>query len=399
MIGTAGDPDEPGDPRQQCHHGRLDRDGPSGQRDRPGPRRTTASGGTGTPSRTAGSSSPTPASERTHRIDWWAANTDPSLVNFEPDILHSLRRPGSVPRPGQRQHVGRPRLLEGELAPARRLARQGRQPAGAGTAPPANPFTQTVSRPPTFVHGPRPDRTSSTPARAPSARATRSTRTPLSSATGASSTRSARRAHASSSSRATAASATPPTVGARCATRRSRSPTCSGCAAASRARERATHPTARSSRACRRPDDRDSTTVASSRVPAARRLRPRCRSPRRYAGRCPRARRPGQPLPGERRPLPGLRRPADRSDRAAAARPAARGGERRVPAGVALVATEADLTDDPSMLQRPQDYAEYVVAQLGLSRAATRARDHARRIRPGRSRGSCRWTGPPGEST
>ena len=39
------------------------------------------------------------------------------------------------------------------------------------------------------------------------------------------------------------------------------------------------------------------------------------------------------------------------------------------PLGVALVATEADLTDDPSMLQRPQDYAEYVVAQLGLSRA------------------------------
>jgi hypothetical protein len=39
------------------------------------------------------------------------------------------------------------------------------------------------------------------------------------------------------------------------------------------------------------------------------------------------------------------------------------------PLGVALVATEADLTDDGSMLQRPQDYAEYVVAQLGLSRA------------------------------
>jgi hypothetical protein len=39
------------------------------------------------------------------------------------------------------------------------------------------------------------------------------------------------------------------------------------------------------------------------------------------------------------------------------------------PLGVALVATEADLTDDTSMLQRPQGYAEYVVAQLGLSRA------------------------------
>jgi hypothetical protein len=39
------------------------------------------------------------------------------------------------------------------------------------------------------------------------------------------------------------------------------------------------------------------------------------------------------------------------------------------PIKVALVANEQDLTDDPSMLQRPQDYAEYVVARLGLSRA------------------------------
>jgi hypothetical protein len=38
------------------------------------------------------------------------------------------------------------------------------------------------------------------------------------------------------------------------------------------------------------------------------------------------------------------------------------------PLGVALVANEADLTDDPSMLTRPQDYAEYVVAELGRSR-------------------------------
>jgi hypothetical protein len=39
------------------------------------------------------------------------------------------------------------------------------------------------------------------------------------------------------------------------------------------------------------------------------------------------------------------------------------------PIKVALVANEQDLIDDPSMLQRPQDYAEFVVAQLGLSPA------------------------------
>jgi hypothetical protein len=39
------------------------------------------------------------------------------------------------------------------------------------------------------------------------------------------------------------------------------------------------------------------------------------------------------------------------------------------PIKVALVANEQDLTDDASMLQRPQDYAEYVVAQLGMSPA------------------------------
>ncbi len=39
------------------------------------------------------------------------------------------------------------------------------------------------------------------------------------------------------------------------------------------------------------------------------------------------------------------------------------------PIKVALVANEQDLTDDLSMLHEPQDYAEFVVAQLGLSRA------------------------------
>jgi hypothetical protein len=39
------------------------------------------------------------------------------------------------------------------------------------------------------------------------------------------------------------------------------------------------------------------------------------------------------------------------------------------PIKVAMVANEQDLIDDPSMLQRPQDYAEFVVAQLGMSPA------------------------------
>ena len=42
------------------------------------------------------------------------------------------------------------------------------------------------------------------------------------------------------------------------------------------------------------------------------------------------------------------------------------------PLGVALVATEADLTEDPSMLSRPQDYAEYVVGELARSRPISR---------------------------
>ena len=67
------------------------------------------------------------------------------------------------------------------------------------------------------------------------------------------------------------------------------------------------------------------------------------------------------------------------------------------PLGVALVATEADLTDDPSMLQRPQDYAEYVVAQLGLSRTRPVLGDHPGGIRAGGGRG--RRTGSSGDPT
>ena len=163
-----------------------------------------------------------------------------------------LRRPGTFPRPGRRQHVGRAGLLDGELAPAGRLAHQGRQPDRAGTGArrePVHPDVSSGRRRSSGPARPEPVATSSTPARARSGRATPSTPTRPSSATGASSTRSARRAPGSTSSRATAGSATPRTLAGRCGTRRSRSRTCWGCAAASRATGAATWPMTLSSRA------------------------------------------------------------------------------------------------------------------------------------------------------
>ena len=40
-----------------------------------------------------------PGLERTHRIDWFAANTDPSLVGFEPDTFHSYSGRARFPDP------------------------------------------------------------------------------------------------------------------------------------------------------------------------------------------------------------------------------------------------------------------------------------------------------------
>ena len=95
----------------------------------------------------------TPGLERTHRIDWWNANTDPSLVNYEPDILHSYAGRARFPDPvdGSRWDAlgfwkaNAHRLVGWHVKDGNRLV-----PA---PIPTANPFTQTVQRPPLFVTG------------------------------------------------------------------------------------------------------------------------------------------------------------------------------------------------------------------------------------------------------
>jgi len=93
-----------------------------------------------------------PGLTRTHRIDWWAANTDPHLVFFEPDTLHSYagRARFADPVDGSRWDA-----LGFWKANSQRLVgwhvKDGNRLVPAPTNPTANPFTQTVARPPTFA--------------------------------------------------------------------------------------------------------------------------------------------------------------------------------------------------------------------------------------------------------
>lgn len=92
-----------------------------------------------------------PGLTRTHRIDWWAANTDPSLVFFEPDILHSYSGRARFPDPADGSlwdalgfwKANSHRLVGWHLKDGNRLV--------PTPAPGASPFTQVVARPPTFV--------------------------------------------------------------------------------------------------------------------------------------------------------------------------------------------------------------------------------------------------------
>jgi sugar phosphate isomerase/epimerase len=94
-----------------------------------------------------------PGLTSTHRIDWWAANTDPALVFFEPDTLHSYAGRARFPDPvtgALWDAVGfwkanERRLVGWHIKDAVRLV----PPPAAGI----NPFTQVVSRPPNFVVG------------------------------------------------------------------------------------------------------------------------------------------------------------------------------------------------------------------------------------------------------
>jgi hypothetical protein len=88
-----------------------------------------------------------PELSRTHRIDWWTANTDPSLVFFEPDIFHSYSGRARFPDPvdGSKWdafgfwQANSHRLVGWHVKDGTRLA--------SNPAPPANPFTQAIVRP------------------------------------------------------------------------------------------------------------------------------------------------------------------------------------------------------------------------------------------------------------
>ena len=95
-----------------------------------------------------------PELSRTHRIDWWNANTDPSLVNYEPDILHSYAGRARFPDPvdGSRWDAlgfwkaNSHRLVGWHVKDGSRIV--------PPTATNVNPFTQQVERPPLFVGAP-----------------------------------------------------------------------------------------------------------------------------------------------------------------------------------------------------------------------------------------------------
>jgi hypothetical protein len=92
-----------------------------------------------------------PQLSRVHRIDWFTENTDPSVVWFEPDLLHSYAGRARFPGPSAATVFDLPgwffrnekRILAWHIKDGSRLVPQ--------PAPPANPFTQTVQRTPTFV--------------------------------------------------------------------------------------------------------------------------------------------------------------------------------------------------------------------------------------------------------
>ena len=95
-----------------------------------------------------------PGLERTHRIDWFAANTDPSLVGFEPDTFHSYSGRARFPDPVDGSlwdafgfwQANSHRLVGWHIKDGSRLV-----PA---PGPGVTPFTQVVERPPTFVGAP-----------------------------------------------------------------------------------------------------------------------------------------------------------------------------------------------------------------------------------------------------
>jgi hypothetical protein len=88
-----------------------------------------------------------PELARTHRLEWFADNTDPSLINFEPDTFHGYAGRARFPDPVDghlmdlfgwwKDHSHR--LVAWHIKDGTRLVPQ--------PLPPTNPFTQVVARP------------------------------------------------------------------------------------------------------------------------------------------------------------------------------------------------------------------------------------------------------------
>ena len=90
-----------------------------------------------------------PELDRVHRIDWFTDNTDPKLVFFEPDTMHTLAGRGRFPDPvdGRLFDVN---AWYGRLAHKDRLIAWHAKDADRVIplpAPGTNPFTQTRARP------------------------------------------------------------------------------------------------------------------------------------------------------------------------------------------------------------------------------------------------------------
>ena len=93
-----------------------------------------------------------PELSRVHRLDWWVANTDPSLAWLEPDILHSYAGRARFRDPVDGSLWGAPldywkenskRILAWHVKDGSRLV----PPPARGV----NPFTQTLARTSTFT--------------------------------------------------------------------------------------------------------------------------------------------------------------------------------------------------------------------------------------------------------
>jgi sugar phosphate isomerase/epimerase len=90
-----------------------------------------------------------PELDRVHRIDWFTDNTDPSLVFFEPDTMHTLAGRARFPDPvdGRLFDVN---AWYGKLDAQKRLIAWHAKDADRTIPPPpppTNPFTQTRLRP------------------------------------------------------------------------------------------------------------------------------------------------------------------------------------------------------------------------------------------------------------